>query len=247
MENYVSNTFNINYAQAWAQDQGGFSHQLANNFLAYLNKNKITAKKCLDICCGTSEFLGVLARNEIECYGTEIAQSMIDYSKAVYPNFNYKYCAQMYEIPFREKFDIISCNHDMVNTLERFDEWNKLFKNAYSSLEKNGVFMFDYYTKNKLSNWNEVTYEEGEEMDHVVIIKKGMDNKCIMNQVYYMKNDEGLYSKTFDVVVEAYFENADIVNALVKAGFKKIEFLNMSLERLENPETRNRIHVIARK
>ena len=40
MENYTSNSFDKSYAAAWSSDQGGFSYQLAQNLLAYLNKNK---------------------------------------------------------------------------------------------------------------------------------------------------------------------------------------------------------------
>ena len=247
MNKYVSNSFDINYAEAWAADQGGFSYQLAQNLLEYLNKNKIVAKKALDLCFGTSEYLAVLSKNEIECHGTETAKSMVEYSQRNYPNIEYKFVKKLTEIPFRGKFDIISCNHDMINTLEKFSEWEELFKKAHSSLNKDGIFMFDFYTKHKLENWNEVSYEESEQMDHVRSIKKGIDNKCIMNSIYYIQNTEGYYAKTFDVTVEAYFENSQIINALQKAGFKKIELLNMALEKIDKPETRNRIHVIASK
>ena len=122
-----------------------------------------------------------------------------------------------------------------------------MFKNAHSCLSKNGIFMFDYYTKNKLENWNEVSFEESDTIDHVRSIKKGMDNKCIINEVYYMKNNEGLYAKTFDIVVDAYFENNEIVNALKKAGFKTVELCDFSLAPVPNPDARNRVHVIAKK
>lgn len=247
MNKYVSNSFDINYAQAWASDQGGFSYQLAQNLIEYLKKNKIEAKKALDLCFGTSEYLAYLSRNGIECHGTETAKSMVEYSQRNYPNIEYKLVKKLSDIPFKGKFDIVSCNHDMVNTLEKFSEWEELFKKAYSALDKNGIFMFDFYTKNKLENWNEVSFEEGEHMDHVRSIKKGMDNKCIMASIYYIQNSEGYYAKTFDVKVEAYFENAQIIEALKNVGFKKVELLNMALEKAEKPQTRNRIHIIASK
>jgi len=84
-------------------------------------------------------------------------------------------------------------------------------------------------------------------MDHVRSIRKGIDNKCVMTEIYYIKNEEGLYHKTFDILVEAYFENNEIVDALKKAGFKSISLVDFSLEPINNPEQRNRIHVIARK
>lgn len=247
MENYTANSFDKSYAAAWSADQGGFSYQLAQNLLSYLNRNNIPAKTCLDICCGTGEFLGNFAKVGFTCAGTEIAQSMIDFSKEKFPNMTFKLAKKVADIPVKGKFDVITCNHDVVNFQEKFSDWQEMFKNVASSLSKGGVFMFDYYTKKKLENWNEVIFEESDNMDHVRNIRKGIDNKCIISEVYYIKNQEGLYHKTFDILVEAYFENNEIVEALKKAGFKSVSLVDFSLEPISNPEQRNRIHVIARK
>lgn len=247
MENYVANSFDKNYAAAWSMDQGGFSSGLAQNLLAYLSKNKINAKTCLDVCCGTGEFLNYFTKAGLTCSGTEIAKSMVDFCKEKYPTLNFALTKAIYDIPVRGKFDIITCNHDMVNTIERFVDWQNFFKEVASHLNRDGVFMFDYYTKAKLENWNEVVFEESDTMDHVSAIRKGMDNKCIMNEIYYIKNDDGTYNKTFDVQVEAYFENDEIVAALNKAGFKHVTLCNFSLEPATDLPKRNRIHVIARR
>ena len=247
MEPYVSQSFDKNYAVAWSADQGAFSFQLANNLVAYLKKNKLSPKNCLDICSGTGEFLTYLAKQGIAGEGTEVAKSMVEYSKVLHPELNVALTKEIYAFKPKGKFDLVTCNHDMVNMIEKFSGWQELFKNAHACLAKNGIFMFDYYTKNKLENWNEVSFEESPTMDHVRSIKKGMDNKCIINEVYYIKDDEGLYSKTFDVVVDTYFENAEIVEALKKAGFKTVELCDFSLAPVSNPNARNRVHVIAKK
>ncbi len=245
MENYVANSFDTNYAAAWSSDQGGFSSTLGQNLLSYIETNHLPYKTCLDIACGTGEFLNRFSKAGFTCYGTEIAKSMVEYSKAKYPNITFALSKSLYDIPYKTKFDLVTCNHDMVNTLERFGEWQELFKNVSNCLNKGGMFMFDYYTEYKLSNWNEVDYEEGEDIDHITQVKKGIDNKCIMNNIYYIKNTDDAYKKTFDIQVEAYFPNDDIVEALKKAGFKTVTLCRFSLDPLEDPSTRNRIHVLA--
>lgn len=247
MEQYVANSFDKNYAAAWSADQGGFSYQLAQNLLNYLSRNKIVAKSCLDICCGTGEFLSYFARAGLACAGTEVAKSMVEYSHAKYPNISFSLSSKINEIPVKGKFDIITCNHDVINMLERFSEWETMFKEVNDTLNRGGLFMFDFYTKKKLENWNEVIYEASENMDHVRSIKKGMDNKCVIEEIYYVKNKEDLYKKTFDIMVESYFENEQIFEALKKAGFKTIEICDFSLEKTNNYADRNRIHVIAKK
>lgn len=247
MENYKANSFDKTYAAAWSADQGGFSYQLAQNLLAYLTKNKIPAKSCLDICSGTGEFLSNFEKVGFDCTGTEIAQSMIDFSSEKYPNIKFYLTKKICEIPVKGKFDVVTCNHDVINMLEKFSEWQTLFKEVSSALNKGGVFMFDYYTKKKLENWNEVNYEESDTMDHLRNIKKGIDNKCVINEIYYIKDHAGVYHKTFDVLVESYFENSQIVESLKKVGFKSVSLVDFSLEPISNSEQRNRIHVIARK
>lgn len=247
MEQYVSQSFDKNYAVAWSIEQGAFSSQLANNLVSFLEKNKIKAKNCLDICVGTGDFLNYVSKHGIKVAGTEVAKSMIEFTKEKYPNFEISYTKNIYDFKTKEKFDIVTCNHDMVNTLEKFSEWQELFKNAYNSLSKGGIFMFDFYTKNKLENWNEVSFDENDNMSHIRSIKKGIDNKCIINEIYFIRNNDGLYERTFDVVVDSYFENSEIVEGLKKAGFKSVELCDFSLAPLSNCENRNRIHVIARK
>jgi len=172
---------------------------------------------------------------------------MIDFSKEKYPNITFNIAKQVNDISIKGKFDIITCNHDVVNMQEKFSEWQDMFKKVYSSLSKNGIFMFDYYTKKKLENWKETIYKESSSMYHIRNIKKGMDNKCIINEIYYIKNDQNLYHKSFDILVESYFENELIVKALQTAGFKQISLLDFSLEPVVNPSERNRMHIIARK
>ena len=247
MDSYISQSFDKNYAFAWSMDQGGFSSQLAKNLHEYINKNKLSVKSCLDICCGTGEFLAYMQKQGVKCSGTEVAKSMIEYCSREYPTMSFALAKQIYDIPVKGKFDLISCNHDMVNMIEQFQNWQELFKSAYKALEKNGIFVFDFYTKNKLENWNEVIYEQSDKIDHVKSIKTGMDNKCIMNEVYYIKNNEERYEKTFDIVVEAYFENEQIYNALLKAGFKTVQFCDFALSPVDKYSSRNRIHVIAKK
>ena len=53
--------------------------------------------------------------------------------------------------------------------------------------------------------------------------------------------------KTRDIVVECYFENGEILEALNKAGFRKVMVVNENLEPLENTEYADRIHIVAMK
>lgn len=128
MEPYVSQSFDKNYAAAWSADQGAFSFQLANNLVAYLKKNKLSPKTCLDLCSGTGEFLTYLAKQGIAGEGTEVAKSMIEYSKVLHPELNVSLTKEIYAFKPKTKFDLVTCNHDMVNMIEKFSGWQELFE-----------------------------------------------------------------------------------------------------------------------
>lgn len=241
-----SNQLDLDFAKAWDNNQGNFSSNLARSIIAYANDNNKQIKTALDICFGTANFLRVLNDNGIECYGTEIDKSMLDYSFSKYPNMKFSLAKEIYDIPVKGKFDLITCNHDMINYMENFDEWKMLFKNVEKHLDKNGIFVFDFYTKHKLKNWNETTFESSEWLDCLMSVKSGIYDKTILNYTYYI-NYRDYMVKTKNIVVECYYENEDILDALSKSGFKVAYFADSNLNPLENTEYAERIHVIAMK
>ena len=245
MENYKSNSFNYDYAIAWSLRQGEYSFNLAKNLIQYLNTNGIKLDSALDLCCGTGEFLSVMKKTGALCYGTEIAQSMLDFDKNKFDGMKFELVKNIYDIPFKNKFDLISCNHDMVNTIENFGNWDKLFKNVKKSLNKNGMFVFDYYSKAKLENWDETIYEQGDDIDYVKQVKPKL-GKSVIVENYYIKKPSGEYEKTGDIQVESYYENNQIIDALKKAGFKTIYTLDSKFAPVKNLDTAKRVHIIAK-
>lgn len=245
MEQYKVSNIDYDYAVAWSLRQGEFSFNLSKNLVNYFNKNGIKVNNCLDICCGTGEFLNTMKKVGAKCTGTEVAQSMIDYNKQKYEDMTFVHTDTLADFKFKEKFDLISCNHDMVNSLETFAEWEKLFKTVKSHLAKDGVFVFDYYTKNKLENWDETIYEQSNDIDYVKQVKPKL-GKSVIQETYYIKKTPEYYHKSTDILVESYYENEQVLESLKKIGFKDIKVLNYSLEPITSLPRANRIHIIAK-
>lgn len=243
MESYQ---VDLDFAKAWDSSQGDFSKNLANTILRYAKENKIKIETALDICCGTSNFLSVLNNDGIICFGTEIDKSMIDYSKEKYPSLTYELTETMHEFNFKNKFDLITCNHDMVNYLENFDEWTNLFKNAIKNLNKNGMFIFDFYTKKKLKDWNETTFSSTDSLDCLLNVKSGLFDKTVLSYTYYI-NYEDYMIKTKSITTECYYETDTIVEALKKVGFKNVMLVDGDLNPLSDIESAERIFVLAKR
>lgn len=239
-----SKEVNYDFAKAWDSSQGDFAKNIASNILSYKETNNKKLNSIYDICCGSSNLLEVFCNNGFKCYGSETRQGMFDYSKEKLPEVKYYLTDKMNQLPGKEKADIITCTHDIVNYLEDFGEWEELFKNVSKKLTRHGIFVFDFYSKFKLSNWNESTFKSTPQLDYLTTVKSGVYDKTVITYTYYI-NYNNYYVKTKDIVVESYYETEKIIEALKKAGLKNVQIVDKNL----NPTTFNqydeRVYIIA--
>ena len=239
-----SKDVNYDFAKAWDLSQGDFATNIANRILAYAEANNKKFKSVYDVCCGSSNLLKVFDQCGYKCFGTETRQGMYDYSKEKLPNVTYFLTEKMNDMPGKEKVDVVTCTHDLINYFEDFSEWEEFFKNVDKKLNKNGVFVFDFYSKFKLSNWNESTYKSNPHLDCLTTIKSGVYDKTVITYTYYI-NYQNYYVKTKDIAVEAYFELDRVVEALKKAGLKNVQIVDSHLNPTEPNQYAERIYIMA--
>lgn len=239
-----SKEVNYDFAKAWDSSQGDFAKNIARNILSYKETNNKKLNSIYDVCCGSSNLLEVFYNNGFKCYGTETRQGMFDYSKEKLPEVKYYLTNKMNELPGKEKVDVITCTHDIVNYLEDFGEWEELFKNVAKKLNKHGIFVFDFYSKFKLSNWNESTFKSSPQLDYLTTVKSGVYDKTVITYTYYI-NYSNYYVKTKDIVVESYYEAEKIIEALKKAGLKNVQIVDKNLNPTSLNQYDERVYIIA--
>ena len=239
-----SKDVNYDFAKAWDLSQGDFAKNIAQRILAYNETNDKHYTSIYDICCGSSNLLQQFYECGFKCFGSETRQGMYDYSKEKLPEVTYYLAEKMYDMPGKEKVDIITCTHDLVNYFEDFNEWEQLFKNVEKKLNRKGIFVFDFYSKFKLSNWNESTFKSTPHLDCLTTVKSGVYDKTVINYTYYI-NYNNYYVKTKDIVIESYFELEKIVDALKKAGLKNVQVVDSNLNPTEPSKYAERIYIIA--
>lgn len=243
-----SNQVNYDFARAWDLNQGNFAHGIAERILNFASDRNIKLTSVYDVCCGASNLLGVFEEKGFKCFGTETRQGMLDYSKENHPNITYFLTKNMYDFPGKEKVDLITCTHDIVNYFEKFEDWKTFFKDANKHLNKHGMFVFDFYTKFKLQNWEETKFSSSEHLDYLMSVKSGVYDKTVITYTYFI-NYENYLVKTRDVVVECFYETEDIVKALKEAGFKNVMLVDQNLNPINETSYNyvERIHVVAMK
>ena len=239
-----SKDVNYDFAKAWDFSQGDFATNIANRILSLNEEKNCNFKSVYDVCCGSSNLLKVFDERGFKCYGTETRQGMFDYSKEKLPNVTYYLTEKMNDMPGKDKVDIVTCTHDLINYFEEFGDWEKLFKNVAKKLNKKGVFVFDFYTKFKLSNWNESTFKSTPHLDCLTTVKSGVYDKTVITYTYYI-NYQNYYVKTKDIAIEAYYEINKVIDALKKAGLKNVQVVDANLNPTDPNEYAERIYIVA--
>lgn len=264
MEN-TENSFDKAFAMAWNENQGSYSQNLAKKILKFIKLQDLKVETVLDVCCGSANFLNEMNANGKICTGTEILDTYVEYNKVKYPNIKFFKTSKIDDLENLGKFDLISCNHDVVNMLSSLDEWGEFFKNVYKHLNNGGLFIFDYYTKRKLKDWNETFFDSNDKIDYIKnVVCDGVEKTSISNIYYinlvtktkdtsvsafdrnYNLNDyDSKYKKTEDTMVEYYFENQDILNKIKQAGYRYLITTDSNLSPISMIEDINRMHIIA--
>lgn len=265
MEQNNESNFDKAFAIAWNENQGSYSQNLAKKVLKFIKLQDLKVETVLDVCCGSANFLNEMALNGKECTGTEILDSYVEYNKSKFPNMKFYKTADIDNLEGLGTYDLITCNHDVVNMLPSLDEWGKFFRNVYTHLNNGGLFIFDYYTKRKLKDWNETFFDGNEKIDYIKnvvcdgVAKTSISNIYYINLVNKSKDDfvsafdraydmndyESKYKKAEDTMEEYYFDNQDILARIKQAGYRYLITTDGNLSPISMIDDVNRMHIIA--
>lgn len=262
MDNVLDTNFSKAFAIAWNENQGGYSENIAKKTLSFAKNQGLKINTVLDICCGSANFLREMQLSGKSCTGTEILDSYIEYNRAKFPDMKFIKTESMLDFNGLESYDLISCNHDMVNILPTIEEWGSFFRNVYAHLNNGGIFIFDYYTKRRLQGWNEVIYDENEKLDYVKSITSDGESKTTISNIYYinlnpqknvsteekvysLNNHDNKYKKTEDVLDEYFFDNELVLNEIKKAGYRYLITTDANFAPVSSISDMNRMHIIA--
>lgn len=266
MDEIIEKNFNKAFAIAWSENQGNYSKGIAKKVLTFAKLQGLKINSVLDVCCGSGNFLEEMQANGKTCTGTEILDSYVEYNKAKYPEIEFYKTEHLLDFDSLGTFDLISCNHDTINLLPTIEDWGAFFKKAYAHLNNGGILIFDYYTKRKLQNWNEVTYDEDDKLDYVRNVVSDGVSKTSISSIYYinlnsgsnrdsnisaidrkyeLNNYDNKYKKTEDTMVEYYFDNDLILNEIKKAGYRYLITTDGNFTPISSINDQNRMHIIA--
>ncbi len=202
----------------------------------------------LDLGCGTSEELVYFAQLGYGVRGIDISPEMISISKNKLP-FGQFYKADIRNYVSDRKFDNAVSVFDTVNYITKPEEVSDFFRCVNRSLNKDGLFLFDFNSIYGLINeWEGVKIEETE--DFFISYDSVFDREtsvleCRMK--FFIKEEDGRFITFDETHYERGYTPVEMITMLNENGFEKLKLLPFLGRRQTRSKKLDRYQIVAKK
>jgi SAM-dependent methyltransferase len=179
--------------------------------------------RVLDLCCGSGDLAQTLAGHGYRVTGIDGSIEMLRYARERVPEAEF-FHEDARTFRFEDAFDAAASTFDSLNHILEIEELEAVFRNVYRALAAGGLFTFDMNMEEcfrTLWRGTDSTVDEGS----ASITRGSYDpaTKLGCAAVTMFRLDEGEWRR-FDVsVFERCYSQAEIEDALARAGFRDIE------------------------
>ena len=192
-----------------------------------LNKlAKYPVKAGLDVGCGGGWFTRAFSKAGYIITGLDKSPEMLDFAqaKAIESGVRGEYIlGDITCMKLPKRFDFATAINDCVNYIPK----NKIlsaFKNISGALKKGGIFLFDISSPRKFNEKiaNTVCVDDREEITYLAF-NRVCGDEVTMDVTLFSKRADGKYERADETHVQYIYTEAEISNALEKAGFSLVE------------------------
>jgi len=124
----------------------------AEYVLKPINQYHKEAKEILELGCGIGEVLVNLPK-KFAVHGLDIERDYVEVCKKKIPSGKFL-VASMHNFKISEKFDVIFCVGDAINSLREFAQWESTFRSVKNHLKDDGLFILEMETPRILEDNN---------------------------------------------------------------------------------------------
>lgn len=178
-----------------------------HDWLSFTKQYVSQDKHILDLACGSGTLAVLLSVEGFKVDGLDLSAEMIglanDKFKA-YHILNNLYTCDMSSFSLPRKYDAVTCYFDSVNHLPTIEHVKQMMNCVYETLNENGLFLFDVFSKSKYDemdntdiseNFDDFSYnwkiklKKPNILTHDITIKADSFIHEIYNEYYYDLND----------------------------------------------------------
>lgn len=183
----------------------------------------------LDAACGTGSILGRLRLKGYDCIGLDISEEMLYVARQNVPGDDVLWiCQDMCRMDLFGTVTGICCMTDSVNHVTSHRALQGFFRRAHNFLDPGGVLIFDvlqeaHFTENGGLLNCFADYEEASCFWTGRYSKA--TGRCVYDISYFEQQEDGLYCRTDDRVIERVWTRETLQAMLEESGFAKTEVL----------------------
>ncbi|WP_151950204.1 class I SAM-dependent DNA methyltransferase [Aliarcobacter butzleri] len=196
-------------------------YTLHKEFLRFVMVNDLD--NIIDIGCGQGYFLENLKVNKKKYFGIDLSVEQIKVCQE--KNLNAK-AIDLKDV--KEKFDCATAIFDVLNYIPK-NELKRFLEQTYQILNQNAYFIFDV---NSYFGFDEVaqgTITIDVEDKFIAIDANFENNKLQTDITLFEKQENGLFSKEQDSIIQEYHSKEFLSKILEEIGFKQIEIKEFNL------------------
>lgn len=216
-----------------------------------IQRRHLTAKRVLDLACGTGSLTYELASRGYEMTGVDLSYEMLsvaeEKNRDVHPTQPAFFCQPMQRLLLPQPVDVCVCCLDSVNYVTKPLQLQRAFSRVYETLNDGGLFLFDINTPEKLTG-----------LDGQMFLDETEDAYCVWRAEYSVRRrictyfmdifeqTGDLWQRETELHEEYAYEPAELTAFLQQAGFMKIrQYGNLRLRKPQPGE--DRIFFVAQK
>jgi len=183
----------------------------------------------LDLCCGTGQLAQLLSEAGYGVTGIDGSEEMLKYARENAPGVDF-FCDDARTFNLTPSFDLVTSFFDSLNHVMTIEELIAVFRNVYSCLFEEGLFIFDMNLEpGFLAQWQ--GYYGIVEDDHVCLFPQSYDAEKRIARFdatmfrltdYWYRSDVTLLQKCYSV--------EEIRTVLSEVGFSILDTFDYTLE-----------------
>lgn len=207
--------------------------------------------KILDCGCGTGDIGIELAKKGFRVDSIDISSEMLIVAKEKSHNLglSINYTLQdMRTFKSHHLYDAIICINDGVNYLTNLEDVKAFFSHVHNKLEKDGLFIFDVSSRNKLKNMNnEFFTEETEELSYIWSNEYDEKTNCLkMDLTFFTLVENDIYKKLNEVHTQRAHTVEELEELLIASGYEIVGIYD-NLSKNYHKKTSTRIQFVVKK
>ena len=201
----VYNEFGWNY----------FPRAFGEQLLHWLDVNRVPAKTCLDLGCGTGILCETLRDGGLQPSGMDLSEGMIEIARRSAPDIHYDVANMITYRPERE-FDLVTCTGDALNHIIDLGDVQRIFENVHAYLSPGGYFIFDILNEREVSDGEPIDLPFSDTVRaQFCITRTGAGTVNLKTTVY--ENEVFQFEEN---ITETIHDPAVICDLLRQAGFE---------------------------